>query len=43
MRKYQNSFIVFLLLGIGALLFFGNRKEPDTPEKKLFSISEQQK
>jgi hypothetical protein len=35
MRKYQNSFIVFLLLGIGALLFFVNRKETDTPEKKI--------
>lgn len=34
MRKYQNSIIVFTLLGIGALLYFVNRKESDTPEKK---------
>jgi hypothetical protein len=35
MLKYQNSVIIFLILGIGALIFFGNRKETYTHEKKL--------
>lgn len=35
MRKYQNSIILFLLLGIGALLFFVDRKETETPVKKI--------
>ncbi len=34
MRKYQNSIILILLLGIGGLLFFINNKETETPEGK---------
>jgi len=34
MRKYQNSVILILLIGIGALLFFINQKETETPKGK---------
>jgi hypothetical protein len=35
MRKYQNSVILILLIGIGGLLFFINQKETETPKGKL--------
>ncbi|WP_425637703.1 hypothetical protein ACPUEN_20075 [Algoriphagus yeomjeoni] len=35
MRKYLSSIILFLVLGIGALLFYMNQKETETPEVKL--------
>jgi hypothetical protein len=34
MRKYQNSVILSLLVGIGALLFFINQKATETPKGK---------
>jgi len=35
MRKYLSSIILFLVLGIGATLFYVNQKETETPEVKL--------
>lgn len=35
MRKYLSSIIFFLVLGLGAFLFFVNQKETETPEVKL--------
>lgn len=35
MRKYLSSIIIFLVLGVGALLFYMNQKTTETPEVKL--------
>ncbi|WP_339702394.1 hypothetical protein [Algoriphagus aquimarinus] len=35
MRKFRNSIIVILLLGIASALFFVNQKEKEMPEEKL--------
>lgn len=34
MRKYQNSIILIIVIGIGTLLFFINQKETETPKGK---------
>ncbi len=35
MQKYLSSILLFLVLGIGVLLFYVNQKETETPEVKL--------